>query len=164
MIFETERLFVRKLVRDDLFGFHEMQSNPKVMLYAEGEVQNLEEHALELDGLIAKYNKPNNDFWIYAVERKSDSCFVGTVAVVKDACDDEIGYRFLEIYWGNGYATEICSGLIRYCKSMGFEKLIAYVISKNTASLKILERFHFKRIEECVLESQLTEFKYELYL
>lgn len=164
MIFETERLIVRKLVRDDIFAFHEMQSNPKVMLYADGEVQNLEEHTIELDVLIANYNKANNDFWIYAVERKSDTCFVGTVAIVKDALDDEIGYRFLEAYWGNGYATEICSGLIAYCKSIGFEKLIAYVISKNIPSLKILERFHFKRIEERVLESQLTEFKYELYL
>ncbi len=164
MIFETERLIVRKLVREDLSAFHEMQNNPKVMQYADGEVQDFEGHSVELDALIAKYNTPNNDFWIYAVERKLDTCFVGTVAVVKDACDDEIGFRFLETYWGNGYATEICSALIRYCKSIGFEKLIAYAISKNTASLKILERFHFKQIEECVLESQLIAFKYELYL
>lgn len=164
MIFETERLIVRKLVREDLPAFHKLQSNPKVMQYADGEVQSFERHSHELDDLIHKYNLPNNDFWIYAVERKANACFAGTVALVKDKCDDEIGYRFLEEYWGRGFATEICEGLIAYCKTIDIEKLIGYVIDINSASVKILERFHFKLIEKRVLETQLIELKYELHL
>ena len=56
MIFETERLNVRGLILGDLDGFHEMQSNPKVMQYADGEVKSYDEHKTELNQLINKYN------------------------------------------------------------------------------------------------------------
>ncbi len=165
MIFETERLIVRKLNLDDLASFHAMQSNPKVMQYADGDVQSIEAHRIELKELISKYTFPNNDFWIYAIERKSDTNFVGTVAVVKDSEEDEIGYRFLEEHWGRGYATEICGGLIRYCKSIGLQKIIGYVVDKNSASVKILERYNFTiKAQFMGKESQLPETKYELYL
>lgn len=165
MIFETERLIVRKLIKEDLLPLHEMQSNPKVMQYATGEVKDLDAHRIELNDLIAKYSLPKNDFWIYAIERKLDGEFVGTVALVKDGGDDEIGYRFLEKYWNNGYATEICKGLIKYAKTIGMEKLIGYVVDKNIASAKILERFQFKVVKRFISEDiQLPETKYELYL
>jgi RimJ/RimL family protein N-acetyltransferase len=62
MIFETERLIVRKLILSDLNSFHEMQSNPNVMMFAEGAVKNLDEHYKELTNLIKKYSLKNNDF------------------------------------------------------------------------------------------------------
>ena len=165
MIFETERLIVRKLVTSDLEAFHKMQSNPKVMQFATGDVKTLEEHEIELKELISKYNLPNNDFWIYAIERKNDAVFIGTVALVKNDGNDEIGYRFLEQYWGRGYATEICGGLIKYCKLIKIKKIVGSVVDKNIASAKILERFHFKVVKRFISEDiQLPETKYELYL
>ncbi len=165
MIFETERLNVRRLILQDLDGFHEMQSNPKVMQYADGEVKSYEEHKKELNELIKKYNKKGNDFWIYAVERKEDKEFVGTVALVKDDGDDEIGYRFLEKHWGNGYATEICDGLIKYCRSIGMKKLVGYVVDKNIASAIILKKYNFKIVKQFVSDDiGLPETKYELNL
>ncbi|WP_298781673.1 GNAT family N-acetyltransferase [uncultured Polaribacter sp.] len=165
MIFETERLIVRKLVFDDLLAFHEMQSNPKVMQFADGDIKSFDEHEIEIKELINKYNLPNNDFWIYAVERKTDHQFVGTVALVKDKREDEIGYRFLEKYWANGYASEICKGLILYCKKLKMNKLIAYAIDKNIASVKILERLNFKIVHRFISDDiKLPETKYELIL
>ena len=165
MIFETERLLIRKLVLEDLAAFHALESNPEVLKYATGNVKNLQENKAELIDLIAKYNLPKNDFWIYAIEHKKDKLFVGTVALVKDGVDDEIGYRFLEKFWGNGFGTEICEGLIAYCKQLKLPKLIGYVVDENTASAKILERFHFKKIKHFISEDiQLPETKYELIL
>ncbi|CAM1372633.1 GNAT family N-acetyltransferase [Tenacibaculum xiamenense] len=165
MIFETERLNVRELILQDLDGFHEMQSNPKVMQYADGEVKSYEEHKIELKQLISKYKEKGNDFWIYAIERKEDKTFVGTVALVKDRADDEIGYRFLEKYWGNGYATEICKGLINYCKSIGMKKLVGYVVDRNIASAIILKKYNFKIVKQFISDDiGLPETKYELIL
>ena len=73
MIFETERLLIRKLNIEDLQEFHELESNPNVLKFATGNVKTLEENSKELMNLIFKYNQPNNDFWIYAIERKLDS-------------------------------------------------------------------------------------------
>ncbi len=165
MIFETNRLLVRKLKKTDLQAFHKMQSNPKVMQYTTGITKSIQEHTLELDDLISKYDKIKNDFWIYAIERKSNAVFVGTVALVKDNTDDEIGYRFLEKFWNKGYATEICKGLILYCKSIGIKKIVGYVVDKNIASIKIIEKQGFVTIKKQIADDlQLPETKYELYL
>jgi RimJ/RimL family protein N-acetyltransferase len=98
----------------DLNPFHEMQSNERVMQYVDGEVKTKDAHKEELISLIKKYNQKNNDFWIYAIDRKSDTRFVGTCALIKDSnSDDELGYRFLEKYWSLGFGLEICKGLIK---------------------------------------------------
>ena len=79
--------------------------------------------------------------------------------------NDEIGYRFIERYWGNGFATELCEGLIQYCKSVGMKKLIGCVVDENIASAKILERFNFVVIEKFISDDiGLPETKYELIL
>lgn len=165
MIFETNRLLVRKLKKIDLKAFHKMQSNPLVMQYATGITKSLEQHKTELTDLISKYNLVDNSFWIYAIERKSDTKFIGTVALVKNKNDDEIGYRFLQEYWGNGFGTEVCQGLIDYCRKNNFIKLIAYAVDVNIASNRILKKIDFKFVKKQLAEDlQLPETKYELYL
>jgi len=165
MIFETERLLIRKLNIEDLEPFHLLESNPNVLKYATGKVKSLKENKTELLDLIDRYDKTYNDFWIYAIERKSDKKFIGTLALVKDGIDDEIGYRFLEKYWGNGYGFEICEGTIAYCKKLKFNKLVGYVVDENIASKSILEKLNFKIVKKFISEDlKLPETKYELYL
>ncbi|MAD98386.1 MAG: GNAT family N-acetyltransferase [Flavobacteriaceae bacterium] len=151
MVFETQRLLVRKLNESDLQGFHEMQSDPEVMKYVDGEPKTLKEHQEELQQLIGFYDNPNNEFIIFAVELKSMRQFIGTIALVKDEHqNDEIGYRFLQKYWGQGYGFEIVTGLIAYCKAIGKEKLVAYVTPDNQNSVRILEKsgFNIVGVEE----------------
>ncbi|MFY0604151.1 MAG: GNAT family N-acetyltransferase [Flavobacteriaceae bacterium] len=166
MIFETNQFLVRELLMSDLHPFHKMQSNPLVMQYVTGVIKPLSENKKELADLIAKYKKSDNDFFIYAIESKEDNTFVGSVALVKDdKGDDEIGYRFLEEYWGLGYGYEICDGLIEYCRSINFPKLVGYVVDVNIASAKILEKCNFKIVSKGIEPNlKLPETKYELYL
>lgn len=165
MIFETQRLLIRKLVLEDLEPFHQLESNPKVLKYATGEAKGFKENKKELLDLIAKYDKHLNGFWIYAVERKSDAKFLGTLALVKDNIDDEIGYRFLEKYWGNGYGFELCEATINYCRKTGIKKLVGYVVDENRASAKILKKLNFKVVKHFISDDiKLPETKYELNL
>ncbi|MCI2227988.1 GNAT family N-acetyltransferase [Polaribacter sp. MSW13] len=165
MIFETERLLIRKLKLEDLIAFNELESNPLVLKYATGEVKNLEENQQELEELIAKYDVLNNDFWIYAIEQKKDMVFIGTVALVKDNGIDEIGYRFLERYWNLGFGSEICKGLIFYCRQIGMPKIVGYVVDENIASAKILEKLNFKVVKKFISDDlKIPETKYELEL
>lgn len=166
MIFETERLVIRSLLISDLDSFFELESNPKVLQYATGEVKTLLECEKELNELIEKYDSDKNDFWIYGIERKIDKQFIGTLALVKDdAGDDEIGYRFIERFWGNGYASELCEGLIVYCKQIGMKKIIGNVVNENIASEKILLKYGFEKVKEFISEDiGLPETKYQLIL
>lgn len=164
MIFETERLLIRKLIFSDLNDFHLLESNPNVLHYTTGNVKSLKEKEIELKKLIDNYKKPNNDFWIYAIERKKEAIFIGTIALVKDNTDDEIGYRFLDNYWGNGYGYEVCKGLISYCKMMNIIKVVAYAVDENSASIKILKKLQFSPIENLINEKNQQETKYQLIL
>jgi len=165
-IFETKRLGVRRLKLNDFDAFHEMQSNLNVMQYVRGKAMTFQENKDELPILIKKYENPENDFFIYAVERKNDNTFVGTVALVKDENnDDEIGYRFLEKYWKNGYGFEIAEGLIHYCKKIGMSKIIANVVNKNEASTKIIKSLGFDFVGDFMCDDlKLPERKFVLEL
>ena len=164
-IYETERLLVRKLVMDDLEQLYEMQGNANVMRFVKPTVFSYEENKADLKRVIDLYTMANNDFFIYAIERKIDRIFIGSVALVKDNDDDEIGYRFLEKYWGLGYGSEVVKGLISYSKNIGIEKLIAYVAVENVASRKIIEKLGFHFIEDTMCnELQIPEKKYRLQL
>lgn len=166
VIFETKRLSVRKLLMSDFKPFHEMHGNHKVMQYVRGKAMTYEENKKELPTLIQKYDDQDNDFWIFAVERKEDSNFVGTVALVKDdQGNDEIGYRFLEKYWKNGYGFEIAEGLVIYCQKIGIPKIVANVVCKNEASTRIIEKLGFDFVGEFVSDDlKLPERKFILQL
>lgn len=166
MIFKTKRLLVRELIFSDLDAFHKLQSNPKVMQFVNGKTTTKKENAKDLKNLIAKYADTKNNFWIYAIIRQSDQQFVGTCALVKDNNDDdEIGYRFLEEFWGMGYGFEVCQGLLAYCKSILIKKIVAYVVDDNIASSKIIKKCGFTEVSksiEAILK--LPETKFELNL
>jgi len=165
-IFGTKRLRVRRLKMSDFQSFNEMQSNMKVMQFVRGRAMTYQENKDELARLIENYEDENNDFLIYAVERKKDNMFVGTIALVKDdSNDDEIGYRFIEKYWGKGYGFEIAEGLVGYCKHIGIPKIVASVVNENEASMKIIKKLGFKFVGEFICENlKLPEHKFVLDL
>ncbi|PHN04220.1 GNAT family N-acetyltransferase [Flavilitoribacter nigricans] len=142
MIFETERLIIRELDPADIEAFHDMQGNPRVMRHVGGKAMSLEENQTDLKEVIDAYSKPDNDFWVWAVIRKTDHEFLGTCAlIVNDEQENEIGFRFREKYWGNGYGQEVTVALLRYgLQALAKVSIVAYVDKENTASVKILER------------------------
>lgn len=166
MIFETERLEVRLLVVSDVESYFELQGDPEVLKYAIGDAMSYEESKKDLEEVIKKYSIRENDFWIFAIERKIDNQFIGTIAYIKEANgDDEIGYRFIKAFWGNGYGLEVCKGMIEYAKKIKLPKLIGYVVDENIASAKILTQLGFVEIDKMVdKETGLPETKYELIL
>ena len=154
MIFETPRLLVRNLALSDFEPYFEMQSNPNVHRYTGSTPDDEPTARAGLQHHIACYSKPANNWWIWAIEQKTNQSFVGTAAVIhgeNSVVGDgpEIGYRFLERYWGQGFATEICDPLIEYgIQQMALKSLFATVDVLNVASVKILEQSKLKFIQE----------------
>ena len=149
-IFQTPQFTIRPLQSTDFAPFHEMQSNLKVMQYTTGKAQTLEENKADLTNVISHYTKPNNQFWVWAIERRSDQAFIGTCALVgEEKGSYEIGYRFLEKYWGMGYGKLITNALIDYAKKReDIQSLFAYVDVKNIASVRILDQSDLLFIRE----------------
>ena len=149
-MFTTPHFIIRKLTTNDLPSFHEMQGNINVMRYTSGKATTLEEDRLDLAKVIRHYAEPNNLFWVWAIERKADKAFLGTCALIGTADGTyEIGYRFLEKYWGKGYGKELTQSLIDYafCQEE-VKNIIAYVDVRNAASVKLLDQSSLAFMEE----------------
>lgn len=147
--YETARTYVRPLETTDIEGFAELEANPNVVKYTGYPTASREEAEKDLAHIIENYAIDNPDKLIWAVIRKSDDAFLGTIALVpfKDGVW-EIGYRYLERHWGNGYAKELLPVLLEW--GFSFPHIVAIYAEadvENPASTKVLDR-HMRFVKE----------------
>lgn len=154
MIFQAERLYIRKLTYDDLHDLHKLQSNPNVMKYIINRPKTMKENEKELNKIIQHYSETNNEFLVLAVCSKETHEFIGTCAVIKNENNEfEVGYRILEELWGNGYGSEILNLIISYSSELRrLDYIVASVDAENIHSIKILEKCGFTLVNETVDE------------
>jgi ribosomal-protein-alanine N-acetyltransferase len=141
MIFETEKLYARKLEENDEAAFFELMSNPNVMDPIPQKPFEKNESASKLTELISLESSSDTKIW--SLCKKGSSDLIGICGVLKnDENEDEIVYRIIERFWGNGYGTEITKGLIDFCfNKMNSEFITADVCVENARSVKILNKF-----------------------
>lgn len=141
-IFESDRLFVRNLRKDDLDDFHKMQGNPNVMKFIK-QPMTLEQSRKELSRFTKYYDQRNIHFSIWSVIEKATNLFVGICGVYLNEKDEyEIAYRFQEEHWGKGIGSEITKELICYCFTiLQYPEIVAYVSKNNFGSNKIAKQF-----------------------
>lgn len=141
---ESDRIYLRELKSSDSFYFFLLNENPKVIQFTGDRSFTNSDEALEF---LKNYN-PYSTFKMgrWAVISKLDDSFLGWCGLKFDAENNEVdlGFRFFEEYWGNGYATEAS----RICLKYGFEVLdlsaiVGRVMSKNLASIRVLEKLGF---------------------
>lgn len=138
---ETERLILRSPRTDDLENIYRLGSSPNVMRYiSNGKTQTKAEAKADLDRRI-KTSTSILGYWI--VEEKATKDFVGWLALKRlDNTDDiEVGYRFLEEYWGQGLATEGSRCLLAYAfQQLNLPRIVAIALEANKASTRVMEK------------------------
>ncbi len=159
-LFETKRLSIRYLKKEDLAPFFDMQSNPNVMRYIKNHM-NFEKSKQELERFINYYKDDKIFYNIWAVEDTDSNDFVGLCGVYKNEMFEyEIAYRLRECFWGKGFGREIAKGLIAYCfNKIELKELTAYVSKDNIGSIHILEK-EMKCVKEFYSEKNGIELKY----
>ena len=166
MIFETERLEVKRLSLDDLDAFYTLHSDPEVMNKIPAPVLSLEESKSKLLTLIQAYQIDQHRLRVWGAFLKQNKQFIGLCASigVSDSTRD-IGYRVLKENWGLGLGTELTAGLIKYLKQDPLiHSLSACVDKKNSASIRILEKYMTFVKEEYDADSLSYEYHYILKL
>jgi ribosomal-protein-alanine N-acetyltransferase len=75
---------------------------------------------------------------------KSTNEFIGAAGMHLSADKFKLGeiyYKLLPAFWGNGYATEIAKGLIKFgFEKMNLHKVEAGVQTENIRSIRVLEK------------------------
>lgn len=160
-LFKTERLEIGNLVLADLDHFIDLQSNPNVMQFVGAPAMSKDECETDLNKVIGLYSDSKNGFCIWGVYLNQE--LVGTCAIIQQDDANEIGYRFREKFWRQGFGSELTEGLIRYAfDDLQLNDLWAEVDVSNTGSVKLLDKY-MHRIDKVWNESDnCWDYKYEL--
>lgn len=138
-ILETERLILRRYIKDDLQDLYEYLSDSEVVKHEPYKAMNLDEVKENLKWRISTDE-------MIAVELKSNHKMIGNIYCGKrDFNSIEIGYVFNKAYWGKGYAKESCNAIITQAFNNGTHRIFAECDPQNPNSWKLLESLGFSR-------------------
>jgi [ribosomal protein S5]-alanine N-acetyltransferase len=166
IVLQTKRLNLRHFTADDKAFVQALYRSPGFLNYIGDRGIHTEADALVYINtrLIPSYQ--NLGFGLYLVEKKEDLTPIGTCGLVKrDTLEQvDLGYGFLDEFFGQGFAYEACAAVIDYADNkLGLSSLLAIVQSDNAASIALLSKlnFHYLRRQQ-VLTPQLDLDVYRL--
>ena len=144
-VLKTPRLDLRKFETDDAEFFFNMNSDPEVLRYT-GDV-NFESVAAARQ-FIEKYDhysKHGYGRWTVVLRQTGETIgFCG----LKNHPDEgyiDLGYRFLQKHWGQGYASEAAQACVYYgLHHLGLNEIVGRTAEENKASIRVLEKSGMK--------------------
>jgi len=161
----TSRLTIRPFLMEDDVQIFSLNASLEVMQYLpKGEVYTTVQQAR---GFLKRYLEQMKEmpFSREAVIRKSDGAWLGWCGLkALEGGVVDLGFRFHQAYWGNGYAAEAGKAWLEY----GFgearlKRIIGNAASENLGSQRTLEKLNFHRCpEEDFFEDGFDWLRYEV--
>ncbi len=140
-VLETNRLYLRRLTVEDAENAYRLNLDSKVIQYTGDDSFESIETARQFLANYSHYDQ--YDFGRWAVIRKDNDEFLGWCGLkyTPELNEYDIGFRFLQKYWNQGYATEAAEA----CIDLGFNhyklaKIVGRVRKENIASIRVLEK------------------------
>lgn len=146
-IVETGRLRLREATRDDADFVLQLLNEPSWRTFIrEHSISTVEQAADYLEErIISSYRSLGFGLWV--VELRGGGFPTGICGLLKrDNLEDvDLGFAFLERFWGRGYAYEASRACLRYAaRTLGTSRVLAITVAGNTRSIAVLERLGFK--------------------
>lgn len=150
IIIETERLYMRTILPDDVQGMFEMDSDPEVHRFlGKNPINSLQAAA----SMISYIRQQYADFGIgrLAIIEKETGAFLGWggLKFIKEHVNGhqdyyDLGYRFLKRHWGKGFASECSKAVIDYAfNELKLNSIYAIADMQHLASRNVLEKCGF---------------------
>lgn len=149
MQLETERLILRDFIEDDWQAMAGYWRDPRYQRYY-AEVDDIEETVWHLVTIfIAGQHEDPRRRWQLAVERKDDGRMIGNCGIRINAPEHReanIGYELNPDEWGQGFATEAASAIVRFgFEDLGLHRIWAECNAENTDSIRVLTKLGMRR-------------------
>jgi [ribosomal protein S5]-alanine N-acetyltransferase len=144
IIFETERLYIRRYTKADEDNFFRLNSDPEVMQYIRAPENRSECSVFLLQNIAAYEENPLMGRW--AIIDKYTNTFVGSFAIipVENRPEIQMGYALLKEFWGRGYAAEsVLAGCDYAFEVLKLPQIVAITETCNLASQKVLLKCGF---------------------
>ena len=142
MIYETERLFTRKMEMNDLSSLSLMLQDPEVMAAYE--------HAFDDDETVEWLRKQlrrygDHGFGLWALILRETGEMIGqcglTIQEFQGMEVPEIGYLLRKEFWHNGYAIEAARGCKKYAfETLAVREVYSIIRDTNVASMNVAIR------------------------
>ncbi|WP_339214395.1 GNAT family N-acetyltransferase [Ornithinibacillus sp. FSL M8-0202] len=150
IVIETERLYLRELVNDDLESLELVLSDPESMQYYP-EPFNRKQVEGWIQWNIENYKKYSHGLW--AVVLKEGNQFIGDCGITMQNIDEErlpeIGFHIIKDFWNKGYATEVARACMEYAfTTLNSPAIYSYTTIDNIPSQKVAEKIGMKKYKE----------------
>lgn len=137
----TPRLHLREFTVEDARDIHLLNLDPEVIRYTgDAPFPSVAAAAKFLEGY-DHYRRYGHGRW--AVELRENGTFLGWCGLkyTPELDEHDIGFRFMRVHWGKGYATEAALA----CLGHGFEVLglttvVGRAMKANAASIRVMEK------------------------
>jgi ribosomal-protein-alanine N-acetyltransferase len=147
-IIRTARLTLRQLESSDDNEIFALRSNENVNKYLDRTPGKSIDDAKIFIHTINK-NIQNNDSIYWAITFNGTDKLIGTICLFDFSHDNlksEIGYELLPDFQGQGIMQEAISKVIDFgILHIGLNSIEAYTHSENQSSIRLLEKFNFKK-------------------
>jgi ribosomal-protein-alanine N-acetyltransferase len=146
MIFQTERLVIRKFRLSDLPSLIDMFTDEEVMRYIGPRRRMTEGETREW--LSDKLHRQEHELTRYAVALKGTDELIGVAGLQDDNGIKDFGYYFRRSYWGKGYAQEACSAIIKHLEtSLQIKDYQIFIADENTNSIRIIKKLDMQAVK-----------------
>lgn len=143
-----DELRARILQSADQMDFFMLEGNPNVLRHADGTLMSYDEAGNQIATHARNASSSAAELRVFAVSSDRHR-FAGTVALVQQGRDVEIGYRLLETCWGQGLGSPLAKlavGLGR--QEYPDRKLIACCDLRNPVALRVLANAGGTRLDD----------------
>jgi len=141
-VLETQRLSLNELTPEDApFILELLQSRGFKENIGDRGVSDLEGAVGYIEHTRAGYSA--NGFGLWRADVKATGEAAGICGLVKrDGLEHpDVGYAFLERFWGRGYASESAAAALAYGReTVGLKTIVAITTPANRGSIAVLER------------------------
>lgn len=148
--FETSRLLLRPLELSDTASFYLMNNNPKVNKFLRNPIVTKLDAERYIEKIISEYNK--NTIGRFAVILKENNKLIGFSGLKFRNQEEnnythffDLGYRFSEEYWNQGFAKEAALFWVYYgFNTLKLSVIHACAVNDNIASNELLKKIGFQ--------------------
>lgn len=162
----TQRLLLRKIVKDDAKEIFEGFINQENFLYyANKEKRTLEEEIESLEGIDNKYL--NLSYYNWVITLKENKKIIGSINA--HYIDEEekviINYALDDRYKNNNYMSESLVEVLRFLKEkVKIENIECGCVTKNIASKRVMEKANMKYVGILEKEVLLKDGYHDMHL
>jgi RimJ/RimL family protein N-acetyltransferase len=147
---ETERLILRPCQESDRDLFHEVSSDPRVLVFFPFQ-RSREDSDMIFDMLCQ--SPPDGGLEFVVIEHRDSGNPIGFTGLSKPKLEPfltaaavEIGWRLSARHWGKGFATEAAKTLLAHgFETLGLAEIISFSVEGNDRSEAVMRRIGMRR-------------------